>query len=195
MILLPPSLLCGLDPTQLAAILSHEMAHIRRYDLLFNLFQRFVESLLFFIRSHGGSAAASRLNERIAAMIWLHRKWDDFTYAHALVQMASICLANHRPRSQTLATLAADGGNSTDFGYRIRRLIDAQERRRFDLQAQLCILFGNHRFDGSFVLSIAQSPQTQKDESQVNQRVRILWSTAFSGQPGVSAKVCCLAHV
>jgi beta-lactamase regulating signal transducer with metallopeptidase domain len=48
MTLLPPALLCGLDPNQLAAILSHELAHIRRYDLIVNLLQRIVEALLFF---------------------------------------------------------------------------------------------------------------------------------------------------
>ena len=48
MILLPPALLCGLDPHQLPAILSHEMAHIRRYDLVVNLLQRIVEAFLFF---------------------------------------------------------------------------------------------------------------------------------------------------
>ena len=48
MILLPPALLCGLDPHQLVAILSHEMAHIRRCDMIINLLQRIVEALLFF---------------------------------------------------------------------------------------------------------------------------------------------------
>ncbi len=38
----------GPTPGQLAAILSHELAHIRRYDPVINFLQRIVEAFLFF---------------------------------------------------------------------------------------------------------------------------------------------------
>jgi beta-lactamase regulating signal transducer with metallopeptidase domain len=38
-ILIPASVLVGLTPDQLDAILAHELAHVRRYDYLVNLFQ------------------------------------------------------------------------------------------------------------------------------------------------------------
>jgi len=38
----------GLTPHQLEAILAHELAHIRRYDYLFNLFHKAAEILLFY---------------------------------------------------------------------------------------------------------------------------------------------------
>jgi beta-lactamase regulating signal transducer with metallopeptidase domain/HEAT repeat protein len=47
-ILLPPSVLTGLTPTQLEAVLAHELAHIRRHDYLANLLQTVVETLLFY---------------------------------------------------------------------------------------------------------------------------------------------------
>lgn len=47
-ILLPPALLTGLSPSQLEAILAHEVAHIRRHDYLVNLLQMAVETLLFY---------------------------------------------------------------------------------------------------------------------------------------------------
>ena len=47
-ILLPMSLMAGLSPDQLEAILTHELAHIRRYDHLVNILQRIVEATLFF---------------------------------------------------------------------------------------------------------------------------------------------------
>jgi len=47
-ILLPASALTGLSPDQLEALLAHELAHIRRYDYLVNLFQTAVETLLFY---------------------------------------------------------------------------------------------------------------------------------------------------
>jgi len=48
MVLLPGALMTGLTPDDLAAIVRHELAHIRRYDLWMNLLQRVIESLLFF---------------------------------------------------------------------------------------------------------------------------------------------------
>lgn len=47
-ILVPLGMLAGLPAGQVEAILLHELAHIRRYDVLANLFQRTVEGLLFY---------------------------------------------------------------------------------------------------------------------------------------------------
>jgi ankyrin repeat protein/beta-lactamase regulating signal transducer with metallopeptidase domain len=47
-ILLPVSALTGLSAGQLLAILSHELAHIRRHDFLVNGIQRAVECVLFY---------------------------------------------------------------------------------------------------------------------------------------------------
>ena len=48
LILLPPAALSGWSVEQLEMVLLHELAHLRRWDNLVNLIQRFVESLLFF---------------------------------------------------------------------------------------------------------------------------------------------------
>jgi beta-lactamase regulating signal transducer with metallopeptidase domain len=47
-ILLPAAWLSELPPNVVEAVLAHELAHIRRYDLWINLLQRVVEALLFF---------------------------------------------------------------------------------------------------------------------------------------------------
>ncbi|MGH8415593.1 MAG: M56 family metallopeptidase, partial [Gammaproteobacteria bacterium] len=47
-ILLPPSIITGLTPLQIELILAHELAHVRRYDYLWNLVQLVVETLLFY---------------------------------------------------------------------------------------------------------------------------------------------------
>ena len=47
-VLLPCSALTGLSPRELEALLTHEIAHLRRWDDLANFFQCAVETLLFF---------------------------------------------------------------------------------------------------------------------------------------------------
>ena len=47
-VLLPASLLTQLSQDELAAIISHELAHIRRFDLPIQMLQKVIESILFF---------------------------------------------------------------------------------------------------------------------------------------------------
>lgn len=47
-ILIPTSLLLQISPAQLEAIISHELAHIKRLDYLFNMIQRYLEVIYFF---------------------------------------------------------------------------------------------------------------------------------------------------
>lgn len=48
MILVPASLITGMAPAHLEALLAHEMAHIARYDYLVNFIQNVIEVFLFF---------------------------------------------------------------------------------------------------------------------------------------------------
>ncbi len=47
-ILIPLGMLSGLPQEQVEAILIHELAHIKRYDFLVNLFQTFIETIFFY---------------------------------------------------------------------------------------------------------------------------------------------------
>jgi beta-lactamase regulating signal transducer with metallopeptidase domain len=47
-VLLPASLLSGMPPHYIEALLAHELAHVRRHDYLVNLFQGAIEILLFY---------------------------------------------------------------------------------------------------------------------------------------------------
>ncbi len=47
-ILLPISLLSGLSPKEIEAIIAHELAHIKRYDYIFNIIQSIIETLFFY---------------------------------------------------------------------------------------------------------------------------------------------------
>ncbi len=48
LILFPVAMLSGLSEEQLRIVVAHELAHIRRYDYLVNLFQNVVEAFFFF---------------------------------------------------------------------------------------------------------------------------------------------------
>ncbi|HUV29645.1 MAG TPA: M56 family metallopeptidase [Acidobacteriota bacterium] len=47
-ILVPVSMFASLDPSEIEMILVHELAHVRRYDVLVNIVQTAVETLFFF---------------------------------------------------------------------------------------------------------------------------------------------------
>jgi beta-lactamase regulating signal transducer with metallopeptidase domain/HEAT repeat protein len=47
-VLIPVALLTGLTPSQLETLIAHELAHVRRHDVLVNLLQSAVETILFF---------------------------------------------------------------------------------------------------------------------------------------------------
>ncbi|MBC3930128.1 M56 family metallopeptidase [Undibacterium curvum] len=47
-ILMPVSLLSGMSPSMIEALLAHELAHIRRWDYLVKLLQNLVQALLFY---------------------------------------------------------------------------------------------------------------------------------------------------
>lgn len=47
-ILLPIGMITGLPQDQVEAIIIHELVHIKRYDFLVNLFQTFIETILFY---------------------------------------------------------------------------------------------------------------------------------------------------
>src|SRR5215207_5678133 len=48
LVLIPGSILSGLSPAQVEAILAHELAHIRRNDYLVNLLQNAIETVFFY---------------------------------------------------------------------------------------------------------------------------------------------------
>ena len=122
-ILLPLALTSRLSPDQIEAVLTHELAHLRRYDHLVNLAQRFVESLLFF---H-------------PAVWWLSHKirverehcCDDLVvacgampldYAKSLLRVAELSRGAMSRRSVSAVSLLATGQPST-LRQRIARLL------------------------------------------------------------------------
>ena len=117
-ILLPASTLTGLTSEQLEALLAHELAHIRRYDYLFNIIQTIVETLGFYHPAVWWVSHKIRIErENCCDDLAVSISGDRIRYARALTSMEEI-----RGRRGELA-VAASGGNL--FG-RIHRLIDKE---------------------------------------------------------------------
>ncbi len=112
-VMLPICALTGLSEAQLSSVIAHELAHIKRFDPLVNLFQVGVETLLFY------HPAVWWLNKRIREE--RENCCDDMavavcgnplTYAHALARLAEslqsprlMMGANSRPLAGRVARL------------------------------------------------------------------------------------------
>ena len=131
MVLVPASSLTGLEPEQLAIIIGHELAHIRRYDLFLNLLQRLIEALLFF---HPVvwyvSRRMSAEREACCDDLVVSSGCGRMCYAGALLRMAEMCAP--APESRVVA-LAASGAAPSQFELRIDRLMSANQRSRLRL--------------------------------------------------------------
>src|SRR6185436_5470497 len=146
MILLPVALASSLAPDQLEALLAHELAHLRRFDLLVNLLQRVAEAFLFF---HPAvwyvSRRISSERENCCDDSVLRAGWGRVEYADALVRMAEVCAPLRGVTGiNAAAILAATGNNPSQFKRRILRLLGEQESLRLGVSrsAVVAILGG-----------------------------------------------------
>ncbi len=135
MILLPAALASGLSLDQLQTIVTHELAHIRRFDLLVNLLQRFVEAMLFF---HPAVWYVSRRinieRENATDDMVLSAGFGPVHYADALVRMAELSYAlRHRQPVGQGAALAAAGTNGSEFKRRVLRLVGGEQQPKLRL--------------------------------------------------------------
>jgi beta-lactamase regulating signal transducer with metallopeptidase domain len=132
-VVLPLSALAGLSPWQVEAIIAHELAHIKRWDLLVNTFQIATETLLFY---HPAVWWVNRVirNERehccddvaVAACGNAH------DYARALAQL-------EESRSASVWALAANGGVLSS---RIGRLLGLKRAARSMSVAGMAVIGG-----------------------------------------------------
>jgi ankyrin repeat protein/beta-lactamase regulating signal transducer with metallopeptidase domain len=121
-ILLPASALTGLSTEQLEAMLAHELAHIKRFDYLFNMLQTVVEILGFYHPAVWWVSYKIRAEREICCDdLALSICSDKVSYARALTSMEEI-------RQGQLA-VAASGGN---LFARISRLVGKEPRSNRD---------------------------------------------------------------
>ncbi|MCG8651182.1 MAG: M56 family metallopeptidase [Pirellulales bacterium] len=133
MILLPTSLATGLPADQLSLILSHELAHIRRFDPLVHLGQRLLESLLFFHPAVWWiSRQISTERENCCDDLAVSSGCGRFEYVSALLSMAELCVDRlDKPRAAELAHLSALGQTPSQLSHRVHRLLRVSGHQRF----------------------------------------------------------------
>jgi|SRR5688572_866027 len=116
-VLLPVAALAGLSPSQVEAILAHELAHIRRHDFLVNLLQTFAETVLFYHPAVWWLSARIRSErEHCCDVVALSVCGDAVGYAEALVELESWRTVHSR------LAVAATGGR---LMARVRRVLAA----------------------------------------------------------------------
>lgn len=124
MIVLPVSLMSGLPKEQAIAVLSHELAHLRRLDHLAVFFQRFLEALFFF---HPAVWFVSRRldqeREKACDDLVMSAGTDPSEYARTLVRCASE-QPQPQPQPQALALAAA---NTSQLKERVLRILGQPE--------------------------------------------------------------------
>ncbi|MGJ7917934.1 TonB family protein, partial [Massilia sp. LXY-6] len=114
-VLVPASLVSGMPPPLLEALLAHELGHVRRHDYLVNLLQNVIETLLFY------HPAVWWLSRRIRAE--REQIADDFAARH-LGEPRRLALAlSELEKLQFSSHHLAQAANGGDLMARIRRLL------------------------------------------------------------------------
>lgn len=138
-VLLPATMVTGLNSAQLEMLILHELAHIRRHDYLVNFLQTLIELLLFFHPSvHWIGKQMRNEREYCSDDIAVEHCGDAIAYAHTLTDTASLCSKNHFHTIPTMA-MAASGG---DLKTRVLRLVDhhcAPTNNTSKLLAAMCL--------------------------------------------------------
>ena len=115
-VILPVAALAGLSPSQLEALLAHELAHVRRQDYLVNLLQSVAEALLFYHPAVWWLSHRVRADRELCCDDLAVSVCDPLVYATALTDLAAMT-------SPGLALAATDG----DLLGRVRRILGQSE--------------------------------------------------------------------
>ena len=111
-VLLPMSAVSGLSPSQIEALVAHELAHIRRHDYLVNLLQSAIETLLFYHPAVWWVSKQVRAEREHCCDDLVVAVCDRVVYVRALTDLAAMT-------SPRLALAATDGS----LVRRVKRLL------------------------------------------------------------------------
>lgn len=138
MVLLPAAMVTRMQPDMLEAIIAHELAHIRRFDLWVNLAQRVVETLLFYHPAVWWLSNCLRSERELCCdELAVKATGERLTYASALEYAGRARLFGKQPG------LAVGLGQSRPMLSRVRHILgfaSTQQNSRFWLAGVITIL-------------------------------------------------------
>ena len=156
-ILLPPSAMLGLTPSQLELIILHELAHVQRFDFALNVAQSVVESLLFFHPCVWWLSQQIREEREFIVDDIVVSKCDRASYVDALLRTE-----NHR--TAEVPALAANAGSLAE---RTRRLVETNERRWYLTRPSYFVRYLAATFCLLAVFMIASRGQPYESRNQI----------------------------
>jgi len=95
-IVLPPNLAAHLSASEFDSVVAHELAHIRRWDYLTNLLQRFTQALLFFHPAVWFIGRQLMIERELACDDWAVKMCEPRRYASCLTRLVEM-LGDSRP--------------------------------------------------------------------------------------------------
>lgn len=120
-LLLPATMVTGLNPEQLRLVIIHELAHIRRHDYLVNLGQMLIESLLFFNPAVWWISRQLRIEREASAdAIAVSESENPLEYATVLAAFAESLVGHEPPAMAQTLSRRRNAGSIAD---RIRRVL------------------------------------------------------------------------
>ena len=119
-ILLPPAIAMGLTPSELEAVIAHELAHVKRCDYLVNVFQVVAETLFFYHPAVWWTSSRIRLERELCCDDLVVRSCGDpLCYARALTTLE---------KQRVSAPAMAMAITGSPLLYRIQRLLGVSTR-------------------------------------------------------------------
>jgi polysaccharide export outer membrane protein len=154
MVLLPASWALDLEPAMLEAVLAHELAHLRRWDLPLNLLQRLVEAVFFFHPAVWWCSRRMRLEREICCdELALAATGKRKKYAEALTFLAALSVR----REPALA--AGIGGSKMSLLERVRHVLGMSRRTQSPLYGPVCALVGACAASLAWALVLYATPE------------------------------------
>ena len=134
LILIPLASLHHLTTDQMEAVIVHELAHIKRFDYLFNLFLALIETILFFNPFTILISNYIKQERENCCDDWvLQHNYNATSYASALLQIATL-----QSSAYSFAVKATD--NKQLLLNRIKRIIEKKETNFFNYSYKLVVL-------------------------------------------------------
>jgi polysaccharide export outer membrane protein len=138
MVVLPAAWLCELPPNVLEAVLAHELAHLRRWDLPINFLQRLVEMALFFHPAVWWCSRRIRIERELCCDgVALAAVGSRADYARALTY-----LADQRLSPSRMMLAAGIGGTKMVLLERIRNVLGLSGTARGRFYGPSCAAAG-----------------------------------------------------